>query len=142
MLCKDLVLDFKTASFYPKVATQQAYDEHTTFTEGNISQYLGELEEYIAQLITYTAMKNGDPNASTSSVPFEQLKTKDWLARDMMIDPAYEVTVMSGTADGEPEEEDTVDTKVLYERFLDKVDKNLIQVTRKADLRNQQQRDD
>jgi len=37
-------------------------------------------------------MKNGDPNASISSVPFEILRNKDWLARDMQIDPAYEVT--------------------------------------------------
>ena len=42
----------------------------------------------------------------------------------------------------EPEEEDTIDTKVLYERFLDKVDKNQIQVIRKGDLRGQQNRDD
>ena len=93
LLCKDLVLDFKEANFYPKVASQQAYDEHTSFTESNITQYLGELEEYIAQLITYNAMKNGDPNASTSSVPFELLRNKDWLAKDMQIDPAYDVQV-------------------------------------------------
>ena len=136
-----MVLDFKEANFYPKVASQQAYDEHTSFTEGNITQYLGELEEYIAQLITYNAMKNGDPNASTSSVPFAMLSNKDWLAKDMQIDPAYDVQVM-GAPDGEPEEEDTIDTKVLYERFLDKVDKNQIQVIRKGDLRGQQNRDD
>jgi hypothetical protein len=47
-LSKDLVLDFKEANFAPKVASMQAYDEHTSFTEGNITQYLGELEEYIA----------------------------------------------------------------------------------------------
>ena len=103
---------------------------------------MGELEEYIAQLITYNAMKNGDPNASTSSVPFELLKNKDWPAKDLSIDPAYDIQVASAATEGEPEEEDTIDTKVLYERFLDKVDKNLIQVIRKGDLRGQQQRDD
>lgn len=82
-------------------------------------------------------MKNGDPNASTSSVPFQMLSNKDWLAKDMSIDPAYDVQIQSAAADGEPDEEDTVDTKVLYERFMDKVDKNMIQVIRKGDLRGQ-----
>ncbi len=48
LLCKDLQLDFKDANFRPKVAQMQAYDEHTQFTEGNITVYLAELEEYIA----------------------------------------------------------------------------------------------
>lgn len=98
---------------------------------------MGELEEYIAQLITHTALKNGDPNASTSYVPFEMLNHKDWLAKDMQIDPVYDVQVASAAGEGEAEEEETIDTKVLYERFLDKVDKNLIQVVRKGDLRGQ-----
>lgn len=70
-------------------------------------------------------------------MPMDMLKNKDWQAREMSIDPAYDVQV--ATADGDYEqEEDTVDTKVLYQRFQEKVDKNLIQATRKADLRGNQ----
>ena len=69
------------------------YDEHTMFTEGNITNYLAELEEYISSLITYTAQKKGDPNASVSSVPLAAMTNKDWLAREMAIDPAYDITV-------------------------------------------------
>lgn len=65
------------------------------------------------------------------------LNHKDWLAKDMQIDPVYDVQVASAAGEGEAEEEETIDTKVLYERFLDKVDKNLIQVVRKGDLRGQ-----
>ena len=70
LTCQELVLDFKQANFSTKVATQQSYDEHTHFTEGNITGYLAELEEYLASLISHTAHKKGDPNASVSSVPF------------------------------------------------------------------------
>ena len=69
------------------------YDEHTVFTESNITNYLAELEEYISSLITYTAHKKGDPNASVSSVPLAALTNKDWLAREMGIDPAFDITV-------------------------------------------------
>ena len=79
----------------------QSYDEHTQFTEGNITVYLAELEEYIAQLITYTALKMGDPNASTSSVPFNNLNNKDWLAREMAIEPAFDITVHTAAGDTE-----------------------------------------
>ena len=93
LLCQDLVLDFKDANFHTNVAQQMQYDEHTMFSEGNITNYLAELEEYISSLITYTAHKKGDPNASVSSVPLEALNNKDWLAREMGIDPAYDITV-------------------------------------------------
>jgi len=89
-----------------------SYDEHTNFTEGNITTYLSELEEYLASLIAYTAHKKGDPNASVASVPFNNLNNKDWLAREMAIDPAFDITVHTGE-----EEEDTVDVKLLYSRF-------------------------
>jgi len=124
LICKDLVLDFKQANFNSKVAQQQNYDEHTQFTEGNIANYLGELEEYIAQLITLTALKNGDPNALISTMPMEMLKNKDWQAKEMSIDPAYEIQLAS-TEDGE-QEEDTNDKRVLYQRFLEKKDRGMI----------------
>ena len=109
-----------------------SYDEHTVFTESNITMYLSELEEYIASLIAYTAHKKGDPNASVASVPFGALNMKDWHAREMAIDPAFDITVHTA-ADAIEEEEDTVDVNVLRERFTEKINKNLIQGNRKAD---------
>lgn len=112
-----------------------SYDEHTHFNEGNITAYLAELEEYISSLITYTAHKNGDPNASVSSVPFNCLNNKDWLAREMAIDPAFDITLHTAADSNQenPEDEETVDINLLYTRFQDKIDKNLIQGNRKVD---------
>ena len=100
-----------------------SYDEHTVFTESNITTYLAELEEYIASLIAYTAHKNGDPNAAVSSVPLNALNSKDFKQAEMAIDPAYDITVH--TADAE-DEEDTTDVNVLYQRFQNKIEQNLI----------------
>ena len=124
LLCQDLVLDFKDANFHTNVATQMQYDEHTMFTEGNVTNYLAELEEYFSSLITYTAHKKGDPNASVSSVPLGSLINKDWLAREMNIDPAFDITVH--TQNDQEEEEATPDVNLLYERFQEKVERNLI----------------
>ena len=112
LMCDELVLDFKGAMFQTSVATPMDYDQHTQFTETNITQYLAELEEYIANLIQHQAHKRGDPNASTSSVPFTSLNCKDWLSRDMNIDPAFDV--VAHTADQDEEEEATPSTQVLY----------------------------
>ena len=109
------------------------YDEHTNFTEGNITNYLSELEEYLASLIAYTAHKKGDPNASVASVPFNNLNNKDWLARDMAIDPAFDITVHTAE-----EEEDTVDVNQLYARFQEKLNMNQIVGNRKADGKTNQ----
>ncbi len=59
-------------------------------------------------------MKMGDRNASTSSVPFADLNNKDWLARDMAIEPAFDITVHTAAGDTEAEEESLIDTKQLY----------------------------
>ena len=52
LICQELTLDFKDAQFSTNVSTAQSYDEHTHFTEQNITTYLAELEEYISSLIT------------------------------------------------------------------------------------------
>ena len=133
LLCQDLALDFKQSGFQTRVATTMDYNEHTNFTEGNITTYLSELEEYLASLIAYTAHKKGDQNASVASVPFNHLNNKDWLARDMAIDPAFDITVQTAE-----EEEDTVDVNQLYARFQEKIESNQIQGNRKVDVKGQQ----
>ena len=132
-MCQDLALDFKNAGFSTRVATTMTYDEHTNFTESNITAYLSELEEYLASLIAYTAHKKGDPNASVASVPFNNLNNKDWLAREMAIDPAFDITVHTAE-----EEEDTVDMNQLYARFQEKMAMNQIVGNRKADAKANQ----
>ena len=81
------------------------------------------MEEYISSLITYTAHKKGDPNASISYIPFYKLNQKDWTAREMSIEPAFDVTVATSA---DQEEEGSIDINLLYQRFQEKVGKNLI----------------
>ena len=62
------------------------YDSDTQFNEGNIANYLAELEEYISNLITMIAYQRDDPNAAISSVPFEKLNIKEFNKKEMQID--------------------------------------------------------
>lgn len=73
---------FKRCNFLLHVASKQSYDEGFRFTENNIIQYLAELEEYIAALITYTAWKLNAPNHATSFIPFDALPVKEFKDHD------------------------------------------------------------
>jgi len=42
----------------------------------------------------------------------------------MQIDPVSEIKIESATGEGDHDEEETIDTKELYQRFLDKIEKN------------------
>ena len=58
----------------------------------------------------------------------------------MSIEPAFDVTVATSA---DQEEEGSIDINLLYQRFQEKVGKNLIQGNRKNDLRpGQVARDD
>ena len=72
-ISRELVKQFQEVRFHAKVANQMQYDEHTLFTENNITYYLAEVEEHISSLITYVTHKKGDPNAAISSVPLNNL---------------------------------------------------------------------
>lgn len=50
-----MVTDFNKSRFFLSVAQNMQYDDETQFNEGNVTMYLGELEEYISQLITFIA---------------------------------------------------------------------------------------
>lgn len=43
-----MVGDFGKSKFFLSVAQGMQYDEETQFNEGNVTMYLGELEEYIS----------------------------------------------------------------------------------------------
>lgn len=73
-----MVKGFKTSKFFLSVAQNMNYDEETVFTDQNVTQFLGELEEYISSLITYTAHKRELPNAAISAIPLEKLGVKEF----------------------------------------------------------------
>ena len=76
---------FKRSRFFLSVAQKMSYEEGFLFNEGNIVQYLAELEEYISSLITYTAFKKDDPNAAISAIPLEKLNQKDFQRKDLAV---------------------------------------------------------
>jgi len=53
------------------------YDAETVFNDKNAAQYLAEIEEYIAVLLTNLAYKQDLPNAAIASIPLEKLHPKD-----------------------------------------------------------------
>lgn len=55
----------------------------------------------------------------------------------MAIEPAYEI-VVEATTDQPEEEEGSIDVNVLYSRFQDKLQKDLIRTNRKNDARQNQ----
>ena len=138
-ISRELVKQFQEVRFHAKVANQMQYDEHTLFTENNITYYLAEVEEHISSLITYVAHKKGDPNAAISSVPLNNLNYKEFTKRPIEIDAPQELTVK--TADGE-EEDCTPDVNQLYKRFQDKIDKNLISTIKSTGNRTIHAKDD
>lgn len=85
-----MVAMFKQSRFFLSVAQKMNYDDGFVFTENNIVQYLAELEEYIASLITYTAFKRDDANAAVSAIPLEKLPQKEFNKKDMAIDPSMD----------------------------------------------------
>ena len=80
-----MIEQFIEAKFTTNVATKMSYDNETTFNEGNITNYLSELEEYISNLITIIAYKRGDPHPAISSVPLERLTLKEFVNKDLTI---------------------------------------------------------
>ena len=139
-ISQDLVQQFKDVRFNAKVASKCQYDEHTVFTENNITLYLAEIEEYISSLITYKAHKLGDPNAAISSVPLSTLNYKNFNKEDLKIDAPIDITVKTGV---DEEEECTPDMKLLYQRFNEKIKNDNIVPNRVAgNKRDQGPRDD
>lgn len=64
---------FQAHKFRSSVSTRQTYDSDTAFNETNITNYLAELEEYIAFLVTVVAAEKEDPNAAISMIDIENL---------------------------------------------------------------------
>ena len=82
---RELVKKFHLAKFSTKVGSKMTYNEETTFNEANITNYLGELEEYFATLIAYLANQKGDQNAAISYIPLDQLNEKLFDKKEMQI---------------------------------------------------------
>ena len=56
------------------------------FNEGNITQFLSELEELITKLITQTAARRGDPNAAISAMNMNRMDVKNFNKKAIKID--------------------------------------------------------
>ena len=67
---------FRKSQFHLIVAQKMEYDSDTQFQENNTTQYLAELEEYIAMLITYTAYSQDMPDAAVSALSLEKMIPK------------------------------------------------------------------
>lgn len=115
---------FKQSKFFLVVAARMNYESGIYFTENNIVSYLAELEEYISSLITYTAFKKDDPNAPISSIPLDNLNTKDHQEKVMSIEPPTDYQI--NTSDNLPASGDVIgdiiSAKELFARFNEMVE--------------------
>jgi len=69
---------FDESKFALSVAHRMQYDEDTVFNESNVTQYLSELEEYMALLLTYLSYKSDHPDAPVSVLDLEGMKNKEF----------------------------------------------------------------
>ena len=115
-----MVVLFKKSKFFLAVAAKMSYEDGTQFTENNVVQYLAELEEYISSLITYAAFKREEPHAAISAIPLEKLNIKDYTKKEANIDApvGYDIKQDKSQADQQPVEEDIIDSKQLYKKFM------------------------
>jgi len=125
---RSMVNLFLHAKFQVNVANQMNYDDSTQFNENNITSYLCELEEYIANLITYLAYKRDDTNAAISSVPLEKMTVKEFKRDDLVIDAPIDHEILTEaysqldqTGDMERQGEDKnysiINSKDLYNNY-------------------------
>ena len=80
-----MINEFAKTKFFLSVAHKQIYEPGFNFNESNIVQYLAELEEYIAILITYLATKRDDPSAPFALVPLDKLDTKNHHKKEIAV---------------------------------------------------------
>mmetsp|Transcript_19657 Transcript_19657/g.14376 ORF Transcript_19657/g.14376 Transcript_19657/m.14376 type:complete len:163 (+) Transcript_19657:1032-1520(+) len=138
-----MVALFKHSKFYLSVATPMTYDEATNFNENNIIMYLSELEEYISSLMTFVAYKREDPNAAICAVPLEKLNQKEFNKKEVFIDAPFDTerdTSFAGARTELGEEEEIItDSKQLYRKFMDMVDKKQINIIHQSQAKREGQ---
>lgn len=109
---------FKQSKFALSVANEMSYEEGTTFNDTNVVQYLAELEEYIASLITYVAFRNDEPYAAIAAIPLstldEKVPNKARIPQD--IAKAEEKMRISEIQEGE--DKGIVSAHELYQKYI------------------------
>jgi chromosome segregation ATPase len=75
---QEMIGHFRNSQFFLSVAQNMHYDEETQFNENNVTQFLAELEEYIAMLITFMAYRQSNPDAAISSLSLEKMALKEF----------------------------------------------------------------
>jgi len=81
-----MVDKFSDSRFQLAVASHMTYDDDVQFNENNVTQYLTELEEYIAQFITFLAHREKNPDAHISALPLDIMTNKEFAKDPMAID--------------------------------------------------------
>ena len=131
---------FKGSQFKLIVAQPMVYDNDTVFQENNTTQYLAELEEYIAMLITYTAYSQELPDAAVSALSLEKMMPKrdlDSLGPMNIEAPSANDVNFHIDGDAETNEDDALSAggqgmctngKDLYRRFEDMIARDHIRI--------------
>lgn len=124
-----MVTKFGKSKFFLSVAQGMQYDEDTQFNEGNVTMYLGELEEYISQLITFTAFQQNSQEAAIASLSLDKMANKEFDKGQINIDaPMADEIKMNEEAVAETDDEMITNAKELYRRFEDMVQNESISI--------------
>mmetsp|Transcript_60 Transcript_60/g.69 ORF Transcript_60/g.69 Transcript_60/m.69 type:complete len:126 (+) Transcript_60:1146-1523(+) len=99
------------------------YDEETLFNENNVTQFLAELEEYIAILITFISYKQSNQDAAISSLSLEKMVLKEFDKGPMNIDISS-LNELNQLEEVETEDEVITNGKDLYKKFENLVQKD------------------
>ena len=91
--------------------------------------YLGELEEYISQLITFIAYQQNNQDAAIFSLSLDRMQNKEFEKGQMNIEaPMAEEIRMNEEAAAETDDEMITNPKDLYRRFEDMVQNDSISI--------------
>lgn len=124
-----MVGDFSKSKFFLSVAQGMHYDDDTQFNEGNVTMYLGELEEYISQLITFIAYQQNNPDSAIVGLSLDKMANKEFDKGQINIEaPMADEIRMNEDAVAETDDEMITNAKDLYKRFEDMVQNESISI--------------
>ena len=112
-----MISKFCDSRFQLAVASHQQYDDDTQFNENNVTLYLTELEEYISSFITFLAQREKNPDAHISSLPLENLTSKDFKADPIAIDAPNATDFVSMEDDTQPDDDILTNPADKYRKY-------------------------
>ena len=94
-----------------------------------MTMYLGELEEYISQLITFIAYQQNSQDAAISSLSLDKMANKEFDKGQINIEaPMADEIKMNEEAIAETEDEMVINARDLYKRFENMVQNESISI--------------